>query len=307
MIRATPCRAWIDLLDPTAAESARIALETGITVPTRAALQEIESSSRLRADGTTLYVSMPLAQRDDSAGFAPVPLGFILSPQHLITIRYVEVTAFTQAQSRMTTVPEMDSTSIFALLIDSMVDYGADRLEIFSSELAMVSARTFTAQLPEGKAVTSTPPGLRDGLQVVGTVGDQLSRLRESMLGLQRIIAYILKGAADWLPPASKSALATAQQDLISLVDFEAHLSGKTQFLLDAILGFISTEQNDIFKVLTIASVVGIPPTLIASIYGMNFHFMPELAWRWGYPFGLALIVASALAPIIWFKRRGWW
>jgi len=91
------------------------------------------------------------------------------------------------------------------------------------------------------------------------------------------------------------------------LVDFEAHLSSKSQFLLDAILGFINTEQNDIFRVLTIVSVIGIPPTLIASMYGMNFHDMPELRWRWGYPYGLTLIALSALAPILWFKRRGWW
>jgi magnesium transporter len=91
------------------------------------------------------------------------------------------------------------------------------------------------------------------------------------------------------------------------LVDFEAHLSAKSQFLLDAILGFINTEQNEIFKVLTIVSVVGIPPTLIASMYGMNFHDMPELSWRWGYPYGLTLIALSVLLPIFWFKRRGWW
>ena len=107
--------------------------------------------------------------------------------------------------------------------------------------------------------------------------------------------------------PDEKTRLSTAQQDIVSLVDFEAHLSGKTQFLLDAILGFINTEQNEIFRVLTIASVVGIPPTLVAGMYGMNFHDMPELGWRWGYPYGLALIALSTLLPILWFKRRGWW
>jgi magnesium transporter len=125
------------------------------------------------------------------------------------------------------------------------------------------------------------------------------------MLGLQRVIGFISK--TDWLSAQEKTRLSTAQQDLVSLVDFEAHLSGKAQFLLDAILGFINTEQNEIFKVLTIVSVVGIPPTLIASMYGMNFHNMPELAWRWGYPYGLALIALSTLVPVVWFKRRGWW
>jgi magnesium transporter len=127
------------------------------------------------------------------------------------------------------------------------------------------------------------------------------------MLGLQRIVGFVLKMATDWMSPEEKTRLSTAQQDLVSLVDFEAHLSSKCQFLLDAILGFINTEQNEIFKVLTIVSVVGIPPTLIASMYGMNFHNMPELSWRWGYPYGLTLIALSILLPMWWFKRRGWW
>jgi magnesium transporter len=148
---------------------------------------------------------------------------------------------------------------------------------------------------------------LRESLTEVGAAGDHLSRIRETVLGLQRVIAYVAKAAADWLGPELKARLGTAQQDLSSLVDFEAHLSGKTQFLLDAILGFINTEQNEIFKVLTIVSVVGIPPTLIASMYGMNFHDMPELSWRWGYPYGLALIALSIVLPVLWFKRRGWW
>ena len=141
----------------------------------------------------------------------------------------------------------------------------------------------------------------------MGTAGDQSSRIRESVLGLQRILGFVLDMAADWLPPDLKPRLNTARQDLGSLVDFESHLAGKTQFLLDAILGFINTEQNDIFRVLTIVSVVGIPPTLIASMYGMNFHDMPEYSWRYGYPYGLALIAVSILLPVIWFKRRGWW
>ena len=109
------------------------------------------------------------------------------------------------------------------------------------------------------------------------------------------------------LQPELRTRLKTARQDVASLVEFESHLSGKTQFLLDAVLGFINTDQNEIFKVLTIVSVVGIPPTLIASMYGMNFHYMPELSWRWGYAYGLTLIAVSTLIPIIWFKRRGWW
>jgi magnesium transporter len=107
-------------------------------------------------------------------------------------------------------------------------------------------------------------------------------------------------------PVVSVTRLKAIRSDVASLTDYEAHLSSKIQFLLDATLGFINIEQNEIVKTLTIASVVGIPPVLIAGIYGMNFKVMPELAWPWGYPFAPALIVVTALLPLIWFKRRGW-
>jgi magnesium transporter len=116
----------------------------------------------------------------------------------------------------------------------------------------------------------------------------------------------VLSLGEDWIVPEFKARLEAITKDIISLNDYEAHLSSKVQFLLDAILGFITIQQNDLFKVLTIVSVVGIPPTLVAGIYGMNFKYMPELNWVGGYPFGLAVIVLSGLIPLVWFKWRGW-
>ncbi|MGH8207529.1 MAG: magnesium transporter CorA family protein [Steroidobacteraceae bacterium] len=298
---------WIDLLDPTPEESARVAAQFGVQVPSRAALQEIESSSRTRAEGQVLYVSMPLAAQDAAAAPTPLPLGFILSPQLLVTVRFSEVHAFATVIAHLGADPSISGAAVFCALIDSMVDVGADTLERLSTELATVSARVFS----RGELVVTRGRYfahlLRESLGAVGSAGDHLSRIRESVLGLQRIISFVSEMGADWLHPELKSRLKTARADLASLVDFESHLSGKTQFLLDAILGFINTEQNDIFKTLTIVSVVGIPPTLIASMYGMNFHYMPELSWRWGYAYGLGLIALSTLLPILWFKRRGWW
>jgi magnesium transporter len=121
--------------------------------------------------------------------------------------------------------------------------------------------------------------------------------VRDTLLGLQRIASFVSEAAHTWLPPDALTRLKTIIRDLLSLTDFETHLSDKVQFLLDAVLGFINTEQNEIFKVLTIASVVGIPPTLIASMYGMNFKNMPELSWSWGYQWGLLLIVISTGEP----------
>ncbi|HTV95418.1 MAG TPA: magnesium transporter CorA family protein [Steroidobacteraceae bacterium] len=298
---------WVDLLNPTPPEIAQVAAAYGIEVPSRGSLQEIETSSRLKTAGSALYVSMPLAIQDEQAGFAPLPLGFVLSRELLVTVRYSEIHAFAQVEARVGNKQDVGSTAVFCALIEGMVDFGADKLEQLSGNLATVSARAFGPSAPQQLHDKRASSALRECLKAIGIAGDQLSRSRESTLGLQRIIAFVQKTASDWLSPEEKTRLTTAQQDLVSVVDFEAHLSGKSQFLLDAILGFINTEQNEIFKVLTIVSVVGIPPTLIASMYGMNFHDMPELSWRFGYPYGLALIALSTLLPIIWFKRRGWW
>lgn len=297
---------WIDLLNPTAEEIARMAGEFSVQVPTRDALQEIESSSRLRSAGQVLYVSMPLTV-EDSGGLAPVPLGFILSPQLLVTVRYSDIPAFDQVRSRLETGEQMSGAAAFACLIDAIVDNSADMLEKLSRDLATVSERVFRRSAASSVSDRRLARSLRASLNAVGAAGEDESRIRESLHGLQRIIGFVSEMTVNWMPPDLVTRLKTARQDLMSLIDFEGHLVDKTQFLLDAILGYISTEQNDIFKVLTIVSVVGIPPTLIASIYGMNFHNMPELGWRWGYPYALVLIALSTIIPIVWFKRRGWW
>jgi magnesium transporter len=123
---------------------------------------------------------------------------------------------------------------------------------------------------------------------------------------LARIAPFVLSIRHDWIVPEFEARLTAVGKDVTSLNDYEGQLSNKVQFLLDAVLGFISIEQNDLFKVLTIVSVVGIPPTLVVGIYGMNFKFMPELNWAWGYPIALAIVGLSALIPLLWFKWRGW-
>ncbi len=314
---------WIDLFEPGAEERSRLEREYHIAIPSREALQEIEASSRLRVDGEVLYLSMPLRTRDEAHGLAPVPLGFILTPTLLISMRYLVLPVFDAVAAQLKARPASGSAAAFSALVDALVDNGADMLEQLASDLARVSLRTFgqpgraaalTSERAPADQIAAGAPGqravisreLRESLKSVGAAGDLLSRIGESLLGLQRITRYVEDMAA-WMPDDVKGRLAAARADLNSLVDFESHLLGKTQFLLDAVLGFINTEQNDIFKVLTIVSVVGIPPTLIASMYGMNFHGMPELSWRWGYPYVLTLIALSIVLPIVWFKRRGWW
>jgi magnesium transporter len=299
---------WIDLVQPTKEEIARVESEYRVKVPSREQLEEIESSSRLRAEGKRLYLSMPLSAQHTVIDAAPTPIGFVLSPELLVTVRYSEHQSFTNVKACIgKDGRSFDSASTFATLLEEMIDFGADLLEKIASDLGRISRRVFRRGDPRSSRGLSLNRLLREMLAAIGDAGEHLSQIRESLMGLQRIIGFTAEAAGLWLQQDIQARLKTMRQDLTSLADFEAHLSGKVQFLLDAILGFINTEQNDIFKVLTIVSVVGMPPTLIASMYGMNFHNMPELSWPWGYEYGLGLIAISTLAPILWFKWRGWW
>jgi magnesium transporter len=172
-----------------------------------------------------------------------------------------------------------------------------------------VSHRIFhdeTKQLQGKRKPAREDADLRALLRRIGRAGDLASKIRDSLLGIGRIAPYVRSMAGAWLPAEVKPHLETIRQDIASLSDYDAHLVNKVQLLLDATLGLINIEQNNIIKVLTVVSVVGVPPTLVASMYGMNFKHMPELDWAWGYPYGLALIVISAVGPLLWFKLRGW-
>lgn len=298
---------WIDLFNPTDEEMAAVAAELDAPVPTRAQLEEIESSSRLQAEDSRLHLSVPLFDR--GADMMPSPLGFVLTPAYLVTVRFSAMRTFEQTVKLLAKQKQnCSSTEIFAMLIEAMVDFSADTLEQTSTELNGVSRGVFHDYgSARAHNIARSNRRMRETLVVVGGAGEHLSQIRDSIVGLQRVVPFAAEKGKDWLGEAILTRLKTVSQDLQSLSDFEVHLSNKVQFLLDAVLGFINTEQNDIFKVLTLVSVIGIPPTLIASMYGMNFHNQPEYSWAWGYEWGLLLIFLSIVIPIIWFKWRGWW
>ena len=198
--------------------------------------------------------------------------------------------------------------AIFVGLTEAIVDRMADVLERIGTELEIVSHRIFRAErkVDSPKRPARESANLREILRRIGRSGDLASKMRDSLLGVARIVPYVASVGQEWLPAEVKPRLNTLREDLASLNDYDTYLVNKVQFLLDATLGLINIEQNNIIKVLTIVSVVGVPPTLVASIYGMNFKGMPELDWSWGYPYGLALIALSAIIPPLWFKLRGW-
>jgi magnesium transporter len=301
--------AWIDLFDPTPEEIRTAEQASSVQIPARAALEEIESSSRLRQEGDTLYLSMPVSAHSERNEPAPTPVGFVLNERVLVTIRYTELRGFDRAKEQLGRgAGQATPVAIFTALLECMVDFGADLLQQIAADLNSISRRVFRVQVLSSRAnVAVQTRALRNTMIEVGQRGDKLSQIRDSLLGLQRISSFVAERGPGWIGKDVVTRLKTATVDVASLSEFEGHLSGKVQFLLDAVLGFINTEQNDIFKVLTIVSVVGVPPTLIAGIYGMNFQSMPEYHWAHGYAWGLSLIVLSTLLPVVWFKWRGWW
>jgi magnesium transporter len=303
--------AWIDLLKPAPDEVAFVKRTTGLEVPSVEDLSEIESSSRLRNRNGAIYLSAPLVYRARSDQPLTTPVGFVLTPQRLITVRFEELTSFNTFANRDLAAEgdPLTSAAVFAGLMDAIADRLADILENIAAELDALSHRLFRSpatELPARRPPARESADLRIILRRIGHSGDLASKIRDSLLGIGRIVPYVSTLAADWLPLEIRPRLDTLRQDVLSLSDYDAHIVNKVQLLLDATLGLINVEQNNIIKVLTIVSVVGIPPTLIASMYGMNFKGMPEYDWSWGYPYGLTMIALSAILPLVWFKWRGW-
>ena len=285
-IELTPDVVWIDLLSPTESEVASVEEASGLTLPSQAELSEIETSSRLRTDGDVLYLSAPLVYRAQTRRSRGRPRSASCwRPSCWSTVRFEPLTAFDYAMSG---TARGSAAEAFVGLIEAIVDRIADVLEHIAAELDVLSHRLFRSRSVGGGDRRRPRPG-RCGSALDAAPGRRQRRSRledpRQPAGAGRIVPYVATacGAAG-LPAAVKPRLDTLRHDLASLNDYDTHLLNKVQLLLDATLGLINVEQNDIIKVLTVVSVVGVPPTLVASMYGMNFKYMPELAWSWGYP-----------------------
>jgi magnesium transporter len=305
---------WIDLLNPTDAERAAAERLTGMRVPSREDLAEIESSSRVYTEDEALYLSMPYSYLGDDRRSQITPVGFVLSQTALLTVRFEVLPAFETYTERFAHTggaagPEhaLGSTEAFVGLTEAIVDRLADVLERVAAELDGLSKSTFSSEDGTVKrSVRRADRELRATLSSVGRCGDALGNLRDSVLGIGRITAFVQESCKDRCSPALKSRLATLRQDIASLNDYDQQLNVKVSFLLDAVLGFINIEQNNGVKVLTVVSVVGIPPTFVVGLYGMNFKNMPEYDWAYGYEYGWAVILLSVIIPLVWFRLKGW-
>ena len=300
--------AWIDLLNPTPVEDRFVEQHLGLSIPTREEMQEIEVSARLYNEGGAEFMTMTALVRLDTDEPGSTPITFILKGDTLVTVRSAEPRpfhSFAQRALRSDTVHCGTGKQVMVGLMEALIDRLADALERVGARIDSLSHEVFR---PSTAKRSVKARNLERVIENIGREGELLGLIRESLVSINRLSAYHMAGYENQ-PRADKEArvrLRLVQRDVASLSDHASYLTGKNQFMLDATLGLINLEQNQIIKIFSIAAVCLMPPTLVASVYGMNFKHMPELDWEFGYPMSLVLMIIAAILPYLYFKRRGW-
>lgn len=317
---------WIDLLEPSIEEEKLVELALKIDAPTREEIDKIEVMSPFYKEGVSYYMTVTALSQPDSDHVEGSAIIFILNPKCLITLRYSKPKAFSYFSSRSMRYPDMCSSPDVVLegLIESIVHSIADILERTGNEIDQLLIDVFEKphsaksrrkskkqsrdNKPDSNSRDQTGSYYTNIIKQVGRTGNLVSKIRESLVSIHRMLIFF--GQIDDSKFISKKEYRTRfrnlTREMYSLTEYANFLSQRNSFLLDATLGMINVEQNMIIKVFTVAAAVFFPPTLIASIYGMNFHNMPELDWTLGYPMVLLLIVLSAILPCLYFKKKGW-
>jgi magnesium transporter len=302
-----PTATWIDLEEPTRAEEQMVEKALGIAVPTRDDLAEIEPSSRLYEDNGALYMTLSTLRGVEEGEPTTDPIGFVLSGNRLVTIRYAStkpVRAFINHVQREPILAQ-NALTVLIRLLDAIIDRLADELEVVGANIEELSKHIFTRELSERRIPAKNLEALINRL---GRAQSLLARIRESTVSALRLLGFL--GGTGRLQETKSTGehahVVSLQTDASALIDHSAFLANNLQFLLQATLGLISIEQNAGMKLFSWAALIFLPPTLVAGIYGMNFDHMPELKWLMGYPMALAIMLASAVLPLWFLRRRGW-
>jgi magnesium transporter len=297
---------WIDLLEPTREEDKLVEMHLGIEIPTRDEMQDIEPSNLLYSENSARYMTARILCHSDTQIPKLVPISFIITEKALVTVRYDEPRSFAMFSSRIAKPDAcgIQAEAILDGLLEAVIDRAAEVLRKVGDEIEMTSRDVF-----ESEAATSDRgSGFQNVIRRLGRHGDLISNVRESMVSLERMLLYL---SANISRPKRASGFQaewrTAIRDVQSIEEHASFLSSKMQFVLDATLGLVSLEQNRIVKIFSVLAVIFMPPTLVASIYGMNFKTgMWELEWAYGYHMALLLMVCAAIVPYMLFKWKRW-
>ena len=289
---------WVDMESPTDVEKGWILDRFGLTIPEDIVAEDLESSARFyEEDNGELHIRSDFLIDDDEAP-RNVRVAFILLNNVLFSIHNEDLPVFRLLRLRARRIPAMieDAKDVLLKLYDADAEYSADILEGIYDKLEKVSERVLKKDVND--AVAS------EVLSAIAREEDLNGRIRRNVMDTRRAVSFMMRSRM--LNAEQFEESRQILRDIDSLDSHTAFLFDKINFLMDATVGFININQNKIIKIFSVASVALLPPTLIASLYGMNFKFMPELDWALGYPYALALMVASALVPMWYFRKRGW-
>jgi len=294
---------WVDLEAPTPEEKGWLAGRFGLTIPSDVVDDDLEESARFyEEDNGELHIRSDfLIEGEPGPEAKPsrnVRVAFILRQNVLFSIHAEDLPVFRLLRLRARRIPALieDAKDVLLKLYDADAEYSADALEGIYDSLERVSEGVLKQNIDDADAARA--------LAAIAKEEDLNGRIRRNVMDTRRALSFMMRSrmlSADQFEEARQIL-----RDIDSLDSHTAFLFDKINFLMDATVGFININQNKIIKIFSVASVALLPPTLIASIYGMNFRHMPELDWTLGYPFALALMLASVAAPFIYFRRKGW-
>ncbi len=295
---------WLDLLEPTPSEERLVETHLAIDVPTRDEMREIEASNRLYEDGGSLYMTATIATKLDSDLPENAQVTFILSANKLVTNRYVDPLPFRRYMAYAERHPTSCSTAaaILAGLLESIINRIADVIERVGVDLDGASAEVFTASRKKRGGTRD----FRKVLERLGQNGELISKARESLVSIGRLLAFVQQATVVPLANDVRSRFRTLNRDVVAMSDHASFLGTKTSFILDATLGLISIDQNNILKIFSVVTVFLLPPSVIAALFGMNFQRMPWIAEPWGFWVAFGLMLVSSVGPFLIFKRKGW-
>jgi magnesium transporter len=296
---------WIDLISPSVEEEHAVERAIGIPLPTREELKDIEPSSRLYVEHDAVYMTASLIYKVDTAMPQLTDIAFILHDNRLITIRYAEPKSFALFSASLLRQNDQCKSGAILLgsLLETVIDRTAEVLEVLATRLDALSVTVFV----DRKAAKRRPPRfLEDKLLDIAAHHQLVSKVRDSLVSLSRLVTFLRSQTVMRTDEEAAELCGIVASDIQSLGEHAAFVGNNITFMLDASLGLINVEQNAIIKIFSIASVVFLPPTLVASIYGMNFRMMPELDWSFGYPMAIVAMLISAVIPFLFFRWKGW-
>jgi magnesium transporter len=301
-----PDAVWFDLLEPTPDEEKAVERALSIDVPTREEMREIESSNRLYEENGALYMTATIVTKLDTDLPQSTQATFILSGKNLITNRYTDPLPFRRFITYAETHPAACSSNAQLLvgLLESIINRIADVIERVAADLDSISSEVFTTARRHGRRGMSRD--FRAVLGRVGQSGELVSKARESLVSIGRLLAFVQQATNSQLTQDVRARLRTISRDVGAMSDHASFLGDKVQFVLDATLGLVSIDQNNILKIFSVVTVFLLPPSVIAGFYGMNFAHIPWLHEPWGWYAALGMMAASAVVPFFWFKRKGW-